>query len=508
MVTTNLKHRTSMKKSILLFIVLLFAASLNAQEMRMEKPIPTGINTLQSPLWGNDVLISNFEPIGPITAIRAANGTIYVAMNDTLATSNLGLIIMQSTNNGSTWSLYSYGLTLRVKYEKLKLISAGGAADSIYLFSQLGGTVYCWNFRNLTLNSAVGNVLSTFDVVGASNGALYYFCDTLPSAVKRWSSLDGGATWINRGNISSAGVKPKVSTQTGDTIVLNYYGPVLADTATSIIRAARYRQTAPGVLASSGFQDVALETAAKTEFMSCMYNGNIWFLYTTGTTGAIDIKGRKSSDGGVTYDPAVNIAANPNVDEYWFDLKFFQGGFDFSYYSDSLQSGVPTNNTDKVMYSFASLTSANFGTPTQISSNPPSWSTGGYKPVICEIPPSDLGIAWVGYTPSGKKLFWDRYNAVTNVGNNETPTNYSLSQNYPNPFNPTTKINFNVAKNGFVSMKVYNILGKEVATLVNGNYNTGSYSVDFNASKLSSGVYFYSIEVNGFRDIKRMMLVK
>jgi hypothetical protein len=57
-------------------------------------------------------------------------------------------------------------------------------------------------------------------------------------------------------------------------------------------------------------------------------------------------------------------------------------------------------------------------------------------------------------------------------------------------------------------MKIYNILGKEVASLVNGNYNTGSYSVDFNASKLSSGVYFYSIEVNGFRDIKRMMLVK
>lgn len=501
-----------MKKILLLIVLMFLVASVNSQEMRMEKPIPTGINTLQSPLWGNDVVISNFEPIGPITAIRAANGTIYVAMNDTLATSNLGLVIMQSTNNGSTWSIYNYGLTLRTRYEKLKLISAGGAADSIYLFSQVGSFVYCWNFRNLTLNVAgaggSGGVMSTFDVVGATNGALYYFYDTIPTAVRRYSSLDGGATWINRGSISSAGVKPKIATQTGDTIILNYYGPVLADTATSIIRAARYRQTAPGVLASSGFQDVALETAAKTEFMSCMYNGNIWFLYTTGTTGAIDIKGRKSSDGGTVYDPPVNIAANPNVDEYWFDVKFFNGGFDFSYYSDSLQSGVPTNNTDKVMYSFASITSVNFGAPTQISSNPPSWSANGYKPVLCEIPAADVGVVWVGYTSGGRKLFWDRYAAVTNVGNNETPTNYSLSQNYPNPFNPTTKINFNVAKSGFVSMKIYNILGKEVATLVNGNYNTGSYSVDFNASKLSSGVYFYSIEVNGFKDIKKMMLVK
>jgi hypothetical protein len=291
-------------------------------------------------------------------------------------------------------------------------------------------------------------------------------------------------------------------------LILNYYGPVLPDTATSIIRAARYMQTSPGVLASSGFQDVALETTAKTEFITSLYRGNVWFIYTSGTTGAIDIKGRKSTNGGVNYDASVDIAANPNVDEYWFDLKYFQGGFDLSYYSDSLQSGVPTNNTDKVRYTFASSTSANFGSLTQISSNPPSWSSANYKPVLCEIPPADVGIVWVGNTSTGRKLFWDRYAAVTNVGNGETPTSYSLSQNYPNPFNPTTKINFNVAKNGFVSMKVYNILGKEVANLVNGNYNTGSYSVDFNASKLSSGVYFYSIEVNGFKDIKKMMLVK
>lgn len=98
---------------------------------------------------------------------------------------------------------------------------------------------------------------------------------------------------------------------------------------------------------------------------------------------------------------------------------------------------------------------------------------------------------------------------ITEVKNVSTvPADYSLSQNYPNPFNPTTKINFSIPKNGIVTLKVYDILGKEVATLVNGEKTAGSYIVDFNASNLASGVYFYRIEVNGFSEVKRMMLVK
>jgi photosystem II stability/assembly factor-like uncharacterized protein len=90
----------------------------------------------------------------------------------------------------------------------------------------------------------------------------------------------------------------------------------------------------------------------------------------------------------------------------------------------------------------------------------------------------------------------------------ETPVNYSLSQNYPNPFNPTTKINFALPKSGLVTLKIYDVAGKEVATLVNEVKNVGTYSVDFNASTLSSGIYFYKVSVNGFNEVKKMMLIK
>ena len=83
-----------------------------------------------------------------------------------------------------------------------------------------------------------------------------------------------------------------------------------------------------------------------------------------------------------------------------------------------------------------------------------------------------------------------------------------LEQNYPNPFNPSTVIKYSVAKDGFVNVSVFNLLGEKVATLVNRNVKAGSYEVNFNASSLSSGIYFYSIEAGDFRAMRKMMLMK
>ena len=97
---------------------------------------------------------------------------------------------------------------------------------------------------------------------------------------------------------------------------------------------------------------------------------------------------------------------------------------------------------------------------------------------------------------------------IVGVTNNQTPVAYDLSQNYPNPFNPTTTINFSISKPGLVTLKVYNVLGKEIATLVNDPKVAGSYSVNFNGENLSSGVYFYRLEANDFVAIKKMVLTK
>jgi hypothetical protein len=90
----------------------------------------------------------------------------------------------------------------------------------------------------------------------------------------------------------------------------------------------------------------------------------------------------------------------------------------------------------------------------------------------------------------------------------EIPDKYDLKQNYPNPFNPVTKINFDIPKQGMVTLKVFDVLGREVKTLVNEVKAAGVYSVDFNGVDFSSGVYFYRLESSGFTDIKRMILIK
>lgn len=88
------------------------------------------------------------------------------------------------------------------------------------------------------------------------------------------------------------------------------------------------------------------------------------------------------------------------------------------------------------------------------------------------------------------------------------PTKFALEQNYPNPFNPTTIIKYEIPQNGFVSLKVYDILGKEVALLENGIENAGRYEVKFDGSNLSSGVYFYRIQAGSFSKTKKLLLLK
>jgi hypothetical protein len=88
------------------------------------------------------------------------------------------------------------------------------------------------------------------------------------------------------------------------------------------------------------------------------------------------------------------------------------------------------------------------------------------------------------------------------------PTVYSLEQNYPNPFNPVTTISFSIPKAGNVKITVYDVIGREVAVPVNEFKSAGSYSVAFNATDLSSGVYFYRMEAGNFKDVKKMSLVK
>ncbi|HRF64482.1 MAG TPA: T9SS type A sorting domain-containing protein [Ignavibacteria bacterium] len=112
---------------------------------------------------------------------------------------------------------------------------------------------------------------------------------------------------------------------------------------------------------------------------------------------------------------------------------------------------------------------------------------------------------WAVFNPRGYTI------GIQQISSN-VPNDFTLSQNYPNPFNPVTNIKFELPQSGFVTLKVFNMLGEEVSTLVNQDMNVGTYKYDFDASSLATGAYFYKMTVtnsNGsFTDVKKMMLIK
>ncbi|MBS1492783.1 MAG: T9SS type A sorting domain-containing protein [Bacteroidetes bacterium] len=507
-----------MRKFFPLFILIfMFAALAKAQTPQVEAPIPTGLASAMHPDFAGDVLVANVNPIGPMSGVRAADGNLYAAINDTLLTSNLGLILMKSTNNGSNWSLFGSGITARAKYTQVKLVRAG---DSLYCFFSLSGTIARWNPMNGLVTVLSLAPLKNFDVAVSSTNSMYVFYQTNGDTLRRIATIDGGYSWTGAGLISNSGGSPQMTFSTlGDTLIFNYRGPVRADfPEKSIWRSGLYRQSGPGTLGfiSLSFTDIILDTTVAHNELKTVKRGlNVWTVFTEGSAGNINLKCLTSTNGGTIYGSAFSVASSPTRDEYWFDLAASTGitfpGVDLIYYSDSLQAGVPTNTSDKMFYSYSgSDNPSSFSAALQFNDVPPISSASNSKPSLVELPAGDFGALFLGYTPGGNKVYWDRFSAITNVTNNgnSIADKFELKQNYPNPFNPTTKISFSIPKSSFVSLKVYDIMGKEVAKLVSGNVESGNYSVQFDGKNLSSGVYFYKLETENFSEVKKMSLIK
>ncbi len=119
-------------------------------------------------------------------------------------------------------------------------------------------------------------------------------------------------------------------------------------------------------------------------------------------------------------------------------------------------------------------------------------------------------IAFIQNDADHSILNTSRHGMVTGVtpNTNDVPAQYSLGQNYPNPFNPTTNIKFNLPKDGFVTLKIYDILGNEIKTIVEGSHKAGQYDVMVDGTNFASGIYFYTLKTNDFMQTKKMIMVK
>ena len=120
---------------------------------------------------------------------------------------------------------------------------------------------------------------------------------------------------------------------------------------------------------------------------------------------------------------------------------------------------------------------------------------------------ANVNCGWAGGTAGAIFKYHGIINDINN-NNSTVPVNYALEQNYPNPFNPTTTINYSIPKASFVTLKVYSVLGNEVMSIVNEQQSAKNYTYNVDFSKLSSGVYYYTLRAGDFSSTKKLMLIK
>lgn len=267
------------------------------------------------------------------------------------------------------------------------------------------------------------------------------------------------------------------------------------------------------------------QTWIATDLSNGPSRGNVYLLASVGrnaNTDPLDVMFARSTDGGRTWSAPVrvnddssrsawqwfgtmSVAPNGRIDVIWLDTRDNPGSINSSlYYSYSIDAGVTWSANRRLSQEF----DPHLGWPQQNK-------MGDYFHMVSDN--SGAHLAWAATFGGEQNVYYSRIElpltSVEQVAHGY-PANYSLEQNYPNPFNPSTRIAFSVqgsangSVGGFVSLKVLDILGREVASLVNETLNSGNYSVEWDASRVASGVYLCRIQAGSFTATRKMLLTR
>ena len=449
--------------------------------------------------------------------------------NDTVIVAGVGTILLKSTNQGSSWDVTYSGFSIIYQtftvtdggtyhragqYGRMTRSTNGGANwidqpditnatlwDVDFIDANTGVAVGSWqsNIMVRTTNggtnwSAVdpGVGISLFSVDFADNN-IGYACGTIGNMVK---TTDAGATWSVLNVAGTDDILRSIDFVNANTgYALGDYGMIFKTTNggsnwTAMQSDANdgsalfFTSEETGFLTSGSFGETFKTTNGGVNWtaLNNNLNGAIWSIsFVNSDTGYMAGSGiERTTDGGATW----HLLNTPSSS---YRSVVFKENFGYAVGN----SGLIIKSTDYGNNWITQPTVTNNGLMAVDFTDSYNVYAVGLVGTIISTIPQEL-------VPTG----------VDPVVHN-TPDNFSLKQNYPNPFNPSTKIQFAIPKNGFVTLKVYDMLGREVSTLVSRQLTMGTYNFDFNGANLTSGVYFYRLDVQGqFSETKKMLLVK
>ena len=460
----------------------------------------------RSSAWGPDVVVYPDRPEAAQGMTINSSGTLYISVPVDSGTGTHAIVVYSSVDNGDTWTQITYpSSAVTAPILKSKLLTTG--SDSTYCFFQAGGEIHILSIETGAMGLFQTIVVDDWDAAASpNNNAVYLFVDEYgTNSIRRYGTLDGGITWGgNTANVTGAGAKPKTY-MSGTRLIMNYYGPVLADTATSIIRTVFYNESTPGNISPGTFQDLALNTSVKKkEFKSVIYGGIVWFFFTEGDNQQV-LKCHISSDDGSTYGPEFTVAGDAVSGAYHFDARHYvdaiDGGCYLTWYADSIT--VPASPFPLVIAGATTLNPGSFSAPVSYSDYAVTTTPPLYRPVLVPFSNGsglDVGVAWVedgGFTPF---VVFDRLSAVLPVNEIQSDAHGRL---YPNPVAGKGTLELN-SPGGACTLEVVDVSGRICST--SQLFTTaGRETIPVDFTQLNAGIYTIRLTLKGHTEYYRIV---
>ncbi len=481
------------------------------------------------------------------------NGTVIAVGAPTVPGTSFDQIA-RSTDGGNTWAIVPFSTTSSATFWSIDMVDANtgyisGTNSAVYKTTN-GGL----NWDSLTVPMAAGKTLRKVDFITANTGFVFAVTSTAADSNTIFKTTDGGLTWAasklpggtalsnnniynsfflseNKGWILNYTPRPYVTTDGGATWTVqtlsDNFGGFLYDIK-MVDDSLGYCVGSSGRLyktTNGGTLWDTLSVPTRSYSFNSMELLNAQTLVLFGATGVNFI----SVDGGLTWMNKNTSAATLNGSHWSFDAQtntwaLFTAGTNGAILKNTI-SIVPvelaafsaTVTGNDVNLSWKTVTELNNrGFEIERKDASGNWSKIGYisgngtTTRIHEYTFSEKGLKDGNYSYRLKQIDYDGAYDYSNIVEVEvgTPITFALNQNYPNPFNPATTISYRIPAAAVVSLKIYDISGSEVATLVNARQDAGYYSINFDATNIASGMYFYTIKAGEFTSTKKMMFIK